>query len=97
MRAKKPSHALTADDFARHYTDEEKAEVNDLLKERDAVFLVDKQRGGEGDEPIRNLWFDRASLQYLERAAFDGGQPKPYARLKTGEATDFAVGEEEAL
>lgn len=104
QRAKKPSHALTADDFARHYTDDEKAEVNELLKEKDAIFLVDKQRGGEGDEPIRNLWFDRASLQYIERPLYvdktkgeEPGVPKPYARLKLGEATEFAVGEEEAL
>lgn len=44
-----------------------KEEFGDLEEERDAYFIVDKQRGGEGDEPARNLWFDRASLQFVEK------------------------------
>lgn len=77
-RAGKSSHAMTPADFDRHYDAEEKEEIAKLRGERDAYFLVDKQRGGEGDEPVRNLWFHKASLQYLERPPHLGGQPVAY-------------------
>ncbi len=77
-RAGKVSSALTPADFARHYTPDETEEVGTLLADMDAYFLVDKQRGGEGDEPVRHLWFHRGTLQYLEQPVHGGGTPRAY-------------------
>lgn len=79
-RAGKCSGQLTPADFDRHYTVEEKEEVQGLLGEMDAYFLVDKQRCGEGDEPVRHLWFHKGSLQYLENPVQAGGCPRSYWR-----------------
>lgn len=81
VRAGKSSDEMTAADFERHYTMEEKEECGELLAEKDAYFLVDKQRGGEGDEPVRNLWFHRGSLQYLEKPVHLGGKVTRYWEL----------------
>jgi twinkle protein len=78
IRAGKPSDAMTAADFDKYYTQEDKDEVEELVQEKDAFFLVDKQRGGEGDEPVRNLWFDRSTLQYLEKPRHQGGAAVSY-------------------
>ncbi len=77
-RAGKSSYQMTAADFDRNYTQEEKEEIEQLLAEKDAYFLVDKQRGGEGDELGRDLWFHKGSLQYLETPYRRGGRPLAY-------------------
>lgn len=82
LRAGKSSHAMTAEDFNKNYTMEEKEEIEQLLGDKDAYFLVDKQRGGEGDELGRNLWFHKGSLQYLEQPYHKGGRPSKYWQMK---------------
>jgi hypothetical protein len=37
-----------------------------LVMQHDAYFIVDAQRGGDGDCPARHLWFHYDSLQFLE-------------------------------
>lgn len=45
------------------------ADIDEIEKMEDALFIVDAQRGGEGDLPIRRLWFDHGgSWQYMEKA-----------------------------
>lgn len=45
---------------------ETKQEFQTLVQEHDAYFIVDAQRGGDGDCPARHLWFHYDSLQFLE-------------------------------
>ena len=45
---------------------EQKEEFTKLVLEHDAYFIVDAQRGGDGDCPARHLWFHYDSLQFLE-------------------------------
>jgi twinkle protein len=47
---------------------EQQQELMKLFAEPDAKLIVDAQRGGEGDEPVRDLWFHKESLQFHERA-----------------------------
>ncbi|HVU38059.1 MAG TPA: toprim domain-containing protein [Opitutales bacterium] len=55
-------------------TTEEEREA--IAKQYDALFIVQAQREGEGDLPIRQLWFDvGASWQYFER---DGENPRVF-------------------
>ncbi len=84
-RAGKSGYAMTSADFDQHYTMEEKEEIQQLLADKDAYFLVDKQRGGEGDELGRDLWFHKGSLQYLERPYHLGGRPQAYWKTKVAE------------
>jgi len=35
------------------------SELAELEKVNDALFIVQKQRGGDGDEPVKRLWFDQ--------------------------------------
>ncbi len=38
----------------------------------DAIFAVQKQRGGDGDEPVKRLWFDKEeSWQYHEHHIYE--------------------------
>lgn len=39
--------------------------------EHDAYFLVDAQRGGDGDCPVRHLWFHYDSLQFIEASPWN--------------------------
>ncbi len=48
----------------------------ELLKRPDAIWRCDKQRNGDW-EGINGLWYNRNSLQYLER---DGDKPKRYVQ-----------------
>lgn len=45
---------------------EQREEFTRLVGEHDAYFIVDAQRGGDGDCPARHLWFHYDSLQFLE-------------------------------
>ena len=56
----------------------------------DAYFIVDAQRGGDGDCPARHLWFHHDSLQFLEVSPWKDGpdprkKPKRYADIKPAE------------
>jgi twinkle protein len=46
--------------------DEQKNRFQELVLMHDAYFIVDAQRGGDGDCPARFLWFHYDSLQFLE-------------------------------
>lgn len=48
----------------------------ELLKKPDAIWRCDKQRNGDW-EGINGLWYDRNSLQYLER---ESDKPKRYVQ-----------------
>ena len=37
----------------------------------DAYFIVDAQRGGDGDCPARHLWFHNDSLQFVEASPWN--------------------------
>lgn len=63
-------------------TSEQRANLVRLMELHDAYILIDKQRGGEGDEPVRKTWFHRKSLQYIERPIHQGGQPRKYTLEK---------------
>jgi hypothetical protein len=45
---------------------EQREEFQSLVQVHDAYFIVDAQRGGDGDCPARHLWFHNDSLQFLE-------------------------------
>ena len=42
-----------------------------LVVEHDAYFIVDAQRGGDGDCPARYLWFHYDSLQFIEASPWN--------------------------
>jgi hypothetical protein len=63
---------------------EMKATFQELLPQHDAYFIVDAQRGGDGDCPARHLWFHYESLQFLEVSPWKTGNdprrhPSEYA------------------
>jgi hypothetical protein len=71
---------------------EEREEFQELVSGKDshdAYFIVDAQRGGDGDCPARHLWFHYDSLQFLEVSPWKQGDtrrlPKPYAQTATVE------------
>lgn len=43
---------------------EEVAEVEEMQEKKDAYFLCEKQRNGEGVLPVKEMWFHRESLQF---------------------------------
>jgi hypothetical protein len=45
---------------------DQREEFQALVTQHDAYFIVDAQRGGDGDCPARHLWFHFDSLQFLE-------------------------------
>ena len=45
----------------------------ELVPQHDAYFIVDAQRGGDGDCPARHLWFHYDSLQFLEVSPWKNG------------------------
>jgi hypothetical protein len=64
---------------------EMKAAFLELVSQHDAYFIVDAQRGGDGDCPARHLWFHYDSLQFLEVSPWKMGndprrQPTEYAK-----------------
>ena len=42
-----------------------------LVVQHDAYFIVDAQRGGDGDCPARHLWFHYDSLQFIEASPWN--------------------------
>ncbi len=69
---------------------EEKADFLEKVGEHDAYLIVDAQRGGDGDTPVRHLWFHYDSLQFLEVSPWAGvgrkagldsrSRPREYAK-----------------
>jgi twinkle protein len=55
----------------------------DRDNEPDARLLVEKQRNGEGDEPWIHLWFNRATLQFLD---YEHQKPRRYVAFESKEA-----------
>jgi hypothetical protein len=53
---------------------EMKAAFQELVAQHDAYFIVDAQRGGDGDCPARHLWFHYDSLQFLEVSPWNTGK-----------------------
>jgi hypothetical protein len=53
-------------DVVKTLPKEKEGEFLDVVKKHDAYFIVDAQRGGDGDCPARYLWFHYDSLQFLE-------------------------------
>jgi hypothetical protein len=43
----------------------------DLVPKYDTYFIVDAQRGGDGDCPARHLWFHYDSLQFIEASPWN--------------------------
>ena len=73
-----------------------RAEFKAQVPKHDAYFIVDAQRGGDGDCPARHLWFHYDSLQFLEASAVTvgatdpRGQPTQFFKLKpTGPAVEY--------
>jgi hypothetical protein len=70
-------------------SDEDKNDFMELVRAHDAYFIVDAQRGGDGDCPARHLWFHYDSLQFLEVSPWKEGDkrrvPKVYAQTATVE------------
>lgn len=60
-------------------SDENRTKFLENVKLHDAYFIVDAQRGGDGDTPAAQLWFDADSLQFIERCPMqtEPGNPKP--------------------
>lgn len=62
---------------------EQQDSFHELIKQHDAYFIVDAQRGGDGDCPARHLWFHYDSLQFLEvspwQATDSRREPRVYA------------------
>lgn len=60
-----------------------------LVMLHDSYFIVDAQRGGDGDTPARHLWFHYDSLQFLEcspwKKSDDRRWPKHYAAMPVAE------------
>lgn len=55
-----------------------------LVMEHDTYFIVDAQRGGDGDCPARHLWFHYDSLQNLEASPWaNNGKGDARSRPKT--------------
>jgi len=61
-------------------------EVKDAIKQQhDAMMIVLAQRGGEGEEPVKKLWFDQQrSWQYWD----DRPQSKQYVGVNNGKDKD---------
>ena len=72
---------------------EEKApqeEIEGVKREHDAMFIVLAQRGGEGDEPLKKLWFDHEkSWQY-----WDNGLHSRRYIGKNNESVERGTGDE---
>lgn len=64
-------------------------EFHELVMKHDAYFIVDAQRGGDGDCPARHLWFHYDSLQFLEVSPWqekdERREPKAYVEMKLTE------------
>ncbi len=59
-----------------------KKEFDELIPQYDAYFLVDAQRGGDGDTPARKLWFEVDSLQFVEASPWaNPNDPRARARV----------------
>lgn len=50
---------------------EVRAEFLETVPLHDAYFIVDAQRGGDGDCPARHLWFHYDSLQFIEASPWN--------------------------
>ena len=55
----------------REASRETREEFLKRVVEHDAYFLVDAQRGGDGDCPVRHLWFHYDSLQFIEASPWN--------------------------
>jgi twinkle protein len=68
---------------------EDKDRFLELVKDHDSYLCVDAQRGGEGDTPVRQLWFHYDSLQFLEVSPWENGdsrrKPVVYVARKQAE------------
>ena len=64
------------------------------IQEHDAYFIVDAQRGGDGDTPARHLWFEVDSLQFLEASPWKGKADKRGRATVYAERTVVEVDEE---
>ena len=53
-------------DVLERLPQDQREEFQSLVQLHDAYFIVDAQRGGDGDCPARHLWFHYDSLQFLE-------------------------------
>jgi len=73
----------------RSLPEETVKEFLELVMLHDAYFIVDAQRGGDGDCPARHLWFHYDSLQFLEVSPWKDGdkrrEPKAYVDTKITE------------
>lgn len=58
-------------------------EFQTLIMEHDAYFIVDAQRGGDGDCPARHLWFHYDSLQFLEASPWKSMGKDPRCRPRS--------------
>ena len=50
---------------------EQRQEFLETVPQHDAYFIVDAQRGGDGDCPARHLWFHYDSLQMIEASPWN--------------------------
>jgi len=55
----------------RHIGAEDKVKFLEEVAVHDAYFIVDAQRGGDGDCPARHLWFHYDSLQFIEASPWN--------------------------
>jgi len=63
-----------------------KQEFAEVIKKHDAYFIVDAQRGGDGDTPARHLWFEVDSLQFIEASPWEKpNDPRAKARVYVAE------------
>ncbi len=64
------------------------------VQEHDAYFIVDAQRGGDGDTPVRHLWFHVDSLQFIEESPWKKGANKKLCRPRAYTQTEAVPVEE---
>lgn len=71
----------TMKDFLKQMPEELQKNFYGQVSKHDGYFIVDAQRGGDGDCPARHLWFHYDSLQFTEAS--------PYADLGPNDPRKF--------
>lgn len=66
-------------------------EFLELVQKHDEYFIVDAQRGGDGDCPARHLWFHYDSLQFIEASPWNANLGADDARKRPVEYAGRAV------
>lgn len=63
-------------DIVERLPGEMATEFQQTVPLHDSYFIVDAQRGGDGDTPVRHLWFHFDSLQFIEVSPWKNGDKR---------------------